>query len=173
MRVDESVFPLRSFSLDSCLLEPLNANHAPEIARCIVAMDPWLTLGYEADPMGRYLSREDPGLSRYAVRADGCTVGVLGVRYPWLLGPHLELIAIFAGHRSRGLGAELLGWLEQRGRFRHVWVTVSTFNERALRFYQRLGYHRVTVLKDLIRSGYDEILLRKAAVESLSPVEVD
>ena len=43
----------------------------------------------------------------------------------------------------------------------NVFISVSLFNKGARRLYRRLGYKRIGILKDLIRKGFDELLLRK------------
>jgi ribosomal protein S18 acetylase RimI-like enzyme len=40
-------------------------------------------------------------------------------------------------------------------------MCVSSFNDGALRLYQRLGYQKVGELPDYIVAGHSEILLRK------------
>jgi ribosomal protein S18 acetylase RimI-like enzyme len=42
-----------------------------------------------------------------------------------------------------------------------VFLCVSSFNERAQKLYQRLGYERVGELPDYVVKGYSEILMRK------------
>ena len=49
----------------------------------------------------------------------------------------------------------------------NVFLCVSAFNGGAQRFYRRLGYARVGVLKDFVVRGQDEILLRKTIAPSL------
>ena len=43
----------------------------------------------------------------------------------------------------------------------NVFLCVSSFNKKAKRFYERLGYKRVGILKDFLIKGADEYLLRK------------
>ena len=43
----------------------------------------------------------------------------------------------------------------------NVFICVSSFNPNARRLYERLGFEPVGVLRNLIVSGHDEILLRK------------
>ena len=55
-------------------------------------------------------------------------------------------------------------WFEQTGRglgARNLWVCASSFNDGALRFYQRHGFRPAATLPGLVADGYDEILLRK------------
>jgi ribosomal protein S18 acetylase RimI-like enzyme len=95
---------------------------------------------------------------------EGKEAGVVSVRDPWLKGPYLELLALLPPFQNRGLGATLIGWLEGEAvanGVRNLWVCASSFNVRALRFYERHGFARASVLPGLVAEGYDEILLRK------------
>lgn len=113
--------------------------------------------------MGAYLARRDPGLTRRAVVAGGEVVGAACVRYPWLRGPYLELLAVLPAHQGRGLGTEILAWMEGEalGRCGNAWVAVSAPNEGARRFYARRGYRELAELDGLVREGETELLLRK------------
>ena len=144
-------------------IEPLESHEVPELATALAALDPWNTLGYSPAALTRYLTRPDPALHRYALRARDTTAGVLSVRHPWLLGPYLELLAILPAHQDQGLGRKALRWIEEHPEWhpKNVWVTVSDFNERARAFYRRAGYCEVAALPGLVSPGRAEILLRK------------
>ena len=62
-----------------------------------------------------------------------------------------------------GIGAAVLDWMarEVAGRANSLWVCTSTFNTRALHFYERYGFVRVGNLDGLVAPGFTEILLRK------------
>jgi len=57
----------------------------------------------------------------------------------------------------------LIRWAERRiaRDSPNVFICVSSFNLNACRLYERLGFEPVGVLRNLIVSGHDEILLRK------------
>ena len=86
------------------------------------------------------------------------------MRHPWLKGPYLELLALLPEAQSQGIGSSIMAWFETAGlqhRARNLWVCASSFNGRALRFYERHGFARAATLPDLVAEGYDEILSRK------------
>lgn len=65
---------------------------------------------------------------------------------------HLNLLAVRPGYRQRGLGRALVAWLEACARTAGLFdvrVELRATNERALRFYGRLGYVEVGM-----RRGY-------------------
>ncbi len=147
--------------LHGCSLQPLTADMAKPTARQLSRLDPWLTLGYRAESLAYYLQRPDVSLHKFLVSASGQNVGVVCCRYPWLFGPFLELLAVYPQFQGQGFGREILKWLENQEAFTNVWTTVSAFNLRALKFYTKIGFEEVGMLADLVRAGFDEILLRK------------
>ncbi len=156
-----TVFDAREHLLSSCSLRPLTADTALVVANQLARLDPWLTLGYRPESLAHYLQRSDVSLHKFLVSASGQNAGVVCCRYPWLFGPFLELLAIYPQFQGRGFGREILDWLENHKPLANVWTTVSAFNLRALNFYTKFGFKEVGLLADLVRAGFDEILLRK------------
>jgi GNAT superfamily N-acetyltransferase len=123
---------------------------------------------YSADALARFLAAPDGGVSRYLVTVGGEQAGAVSVRFPWLKGPYLELLALLPPFHGRGIGSALLGWFENEGvrlGARNLWVCASSFNSNGLRFYRRHGYQPAATLTGLVADGYDEILLRKFPLE--------
>jgi GNAT superfamily N-acetyltransferase len=121
-------------------------------------------MDYPADAMVRFLAMTSDGGSRYLIEIDGAEAGAVAVRHPWLKGPYLELLAVLPSFQRRGIGAGVMSWFEQAGRglgARNLWVCASSFNDGALRFYQRHGFRPAARLPGLVAESYDEILLRK------------
>jgi ribosomal protein S18 acetylase RimI-like enzyme len=77
---------------------------------------------------------------------------------------YINTVCVAAHVRGQGVGSRLMAFAEERI-FRetpNVFLCVSSFNDRARALYERLGYEHVGVLRDYIRRGYDEILMRKS-----------
>ena len=147
--------------LGQCRLEPLNSAEAEIVAVRLPEMDPWLRLGYHIEALRRYLTRESPSLTRWAITRDGAVTGVVAVRFPWLRGPYLELLAVLPEAQGGGLGAAVLGWLQgEAAPEGNLWVMVSAFNEGARRFYRRHGFVEIARVPDLVCPGHDEVLMR-------------
>ena len=127
----------------------------------LCSMDPWLTLGYTMEAFELYLLRADPALARHVVMISGQLAGVLTLRNPWLFGPLVELLALLDGFRGQGTGSAILQWVGKRYDSSNLWVTVSSFNSRAKKFYERAGFEKAAVLEGLIKPGWNEVLLRK------------
>jgi len=115
-------------------------------------------MGYSAEVMTRFLAARDDGARRYVIDVDGAPAGAVSIRYPWLLGPYVELLAILPASQGRGLGAAVLDWLAQeasRLEARNLWVCASRGNASALRFYQRHGFEETAALPDLVADGFE------------------
>jgi len=89
-------------------LLPIRPQSVREISGMLCSMDPWLTMNYRPQALEFYLLRADPALSRYSVMVSENLAGVLSVRYPWLFGPFIELVALFDGFRGKGIGGRIL-----------------------------------------------------------------
>jgi GNAT superfamily N-acetyltransferase len=142
-------------------LLPLQPQSVGEISRTLCSMDPWLSMQYRPEALEFYLLRADPALSRYIVRVSENLAGVLALRYPWLFGPFIELMALFDGFRGKGIGGLLIDWVCLQYKETNVWVTASAGNAGAQRFYGSKGFERTATFEDLIKPGWNEILLRK------------
>ena len=151
------------YQLPSCSLASLTENEAESLSNQLAAMVPWLTLGYSAEGLLWYLLRPDPALFRFVIFVGPTAKGLVCVRYPWLRGPSLELLAVLDDHQRRGLGREIISWMQAQcpKAAPNIWTLTSSFNAGARSFYRSLGFSEMVSLPDLISSGFDEILLRK------------
>jgi GNAT superfamily N-acetyltransferase len=159
-----SPFSAPRIDLPRARLVPLAPAICVGLAQAIVAIPPWSVMNYPADAMAIFLASSGDGAHRYLVEAEGEQAGAVSIRFPWLKGPYLELLALVPPFQSQGIGASILAWFEAEGlgaEARNLWVCASGFNERALRFYQRHGFSQAATLPGLVADGYTEILLRK------------
>lgn len=142
-------------------LSPLRPEYVAAMSVILCSMDPWLTLEYTPEAFEFYLLHPDPALTRHAVMISGQVCGVLSVRFPWLFGPFIELMAIFDGFRGKGIGRRIIDGVIERHKSTNLWATVSSFNLRAQKFYSAAGFEKTAALDGLIKPGWKEILLRK------------
>lgn len=163
MSENKAPFGQKASILEGCTLRALRKEDAEPAGEVLSAMDPWLTLGYSSQGLTGYLLRQDPALSRYIVEVGERAAGIVCIRYPWLLGPYIELLALYAPCRGMGLGRAILDWIESQAgpASKNIWALVSSFNESAVKFYGKSGFFQIAPLEDLVRPGYSEILLRK------------
>lgn len=152
---------------DSILIQALADSDLPRCAEIMSAQDPWKTLDIDVD---RCLSAVGGAhLKRYGLYVDGQVLG-LAVVHPtgFASSPYLSVLAVDAAHTGHGFGSLLLAHVEGevfRER-RNLFVCVSSFNDRAQRFYLSRGYAQIGTISDYLKPGYDELILRKVRRET-------
>ncbi len=78
---------------------------------------------------------------------------------------HLALLAVHPAHRHQGLGARLVGWLEQCACIAgstHVRLEARADNRSAIAFYQRLGYSQYGRVAGYYEGAVDAVRLEKS-----------
>lgn len=134
------------------------------LAAEFAAMEPWLRYSTNCAVLRDFMTRHEPGVLKGVLRQDGRTAGFGVVRIDWLRGPYVQFLGVLSEFQGGGIGGRFLVWLENeaaREGHRHVWIMVSVFNDRARAFYQRQGYTEIASIPDIIKDGFEEILLRK------------
>jgi ribosomal protein S18 acetylase RimI-like enzyme len=144
---------------------------SPVLARAqaawIVGMEPWVSLGYRAQLLGRWLARGARARGVWVARgARSRTVdGIIVVEMPFLLGGFIALLAVRPEAAGRGIGRALVAEARRQvftvANKRWLYVSADSGNRGALAFYRKLGFSRVGRLPDLIRAGNTEVLLRQ------------
>jgi ribosomal protein S18 acetylase RimI-like enzyme len=143
-------------------IRPVADDREAHAAATIMATsEPWITLGRSFDKSLATL--HDTELERYVAIDENEVIGfvLLSMRGPFT--GYIKSVAVRDDWRSRGLGARLIRFAEERifSDAPNVFICVSSFNHRARAFYERLGYEVVGSLRDFVVRGHDEILLRK------------
>ncbi len=160
--MDAEPFTAPSYDIEAAELVPVEPETAEALGNAIAAIDPWLTLDFAAQDLARYLAREERGTRKLAIVTPDGVAGAVGLRYPFLRGAYLELLAVLPGFQGRGLGRAVVDWMAaESGRAGNLWTCVSAFNSRAMGFYEKQGFRRVGALPDLLREGFTEIFLRR------------
>jgi len=149
-----------------------DTDEAETCARMMADSEPFITLqrGYEASL--RLVS--DPSREVYLALVESEIVGfVVLVMHGAFIG-YVQSICVAPEWRNRGIGSapewrnrgigsRLMSFAEKRifAETPNAFLCVSSFNEGARRFYERLGYEVVGELKNYLISGHSEILMRK------------
>ncbi len=156
-------FPTRAETLSTGALRPIAEGEASFLAAACAAIDPWRRLGFRPSALARYFDGSDPGLHRFALTLEGHVAGVLAVRWPWLRGPSIELLAVLPEFHRMGLGAAAVDWTAARAATaaKNLWTTVSDFNVGARLFWRRQGFAEIAPLPDLLAAGRAEMLMRR------------
>jgi diamine N-acetyltransferase len=164
MNKPQSAFSQSTERLGGCQLSILMTDQqAQAVAEMLAVSEPWVSLKFSAASLASYLSRDDAALRRYVIFVDDDLAGVICVRHPWLRGPYIELLGVSPNHRGKGIGKQVLAWVETEARreSKNLWVLTSSFNQPAQKFYQSLGFHPIGPIQGLVSPEHDEILLRK------------
>jgi ribosomal protein S18 acetylase RimI-like enzyme len=145
-------------------IAPATTRDVEWCARLMAASEPWITLRRDLPGCLEALAR--PGTELFVAHDDDRPLGfVLVAPYGLAASPYLASIAVASDARGRGVGSELLRFTERHFADRgHLFLLVSSFNDRARALYERHGYAPVGELKDFIVSGASEILLHKRLV---------
>lgn len=135
-------------------------------AEWIVAMEPWLSMGFRAAPLGRWLSRRARASCVLAAVHKRAILGIVVFQPDFLLGTFIALLAVRPQAAGQGVGRALVARVK-RDTFAHCrWLYVSSDSKNlaAARFYRKLGFERVARLPGLICDDRIEILWRKQRI---------
>ncbi|MBS1525238.1 MAG: GNAT family N-acetyltransferase [Bacteroidetes bacterium] len=123
--------------------------------------DPWITLGMDVDDCAKAF--EGSFREVFVLRKGTAIAGFVIIQPQGTFKGYIQTIAVAGGYRGKGLGTRMLHFCEDRilKYSPNIFICVSSFNEGALRLYQSFGFERVGELKDFIKPGFTEILLRK------------
>ena len=143
-------------------IRPLrDAGEARYCAGFMVSSDPWITLGITLDRLLERLT--DPTREIHVATVGEEINGVLILFLDGVLKGYIQTIAVHPNWQSRGVGARLMEFAEERifNLSPNVFLLVSSFNTEAQKFYKRLGYQCVGELANFVIQGHSEILMRK------------
>ena len=130
-------------------------------AEMMAGSEPWITLGISMDHIMNTLN--DPLHEVYAAYLKDELVGTIVIRTKGAFSGYLKSIAVKPDWRGKKLGEQMMEFIENVifPTEKNLFLCVSSFNVVAQRFYTRLGYEQIGVLKDYLVEGHDEILMRK------------
>ena len=134
---------------------------AQECARLMASSEPWVTIGRTYDDSLEILSDASREV-HVAVHRD-VLIGFIILNMNGAFVGYIQTVCVAPEWRGKSVGSMLLEFAEHRilSETPNVFMCVSSFNKRAQRLYERLGYEIVGELKDYIVVGHSEILLRK------------
>ncbi|MBS1577805.1 MAG: GNAT family N-acetyltransferase [Bacteroidetes bacterium] len=141
--------------------------HFREGARMMAATDPWITLGMDYEnclPAFEGICKEV-----YILEKRKEMTGFIVLQVCGSFNGYIQTLCIKEAYRGNGLGKQLLQFAEERifQSSPNVFICVSVFNEPAKKLYYKSGFQEVGVLKDFIKNGVDELLLRKTIGQRL------
>jgi ribosomal protein S18 acetylase RimI-like enzyme len=128
----------------------------------LATSEPWITLGISQEQCRK--NCYNPDFLVYIACSDRSPSGVIIIDPLGVAGsPYVKSVAVLSELRGQGIGASLISFAEDlfRGKARYIFLCVSSFNHRARKFYENLGYQISGEFKDYIIDGASEILMYK------------
>jgi [ribosomal protein S18]-alanine N-acetyltransferase len=146
-------------------IRPMQPGDYEAVVQLLAESDPWKTLGYTVEDWGRIFCPIPQGRDSLVSVVDGSVAAVAIVRQKFLLGDYLELLGVADRARGKGIGKELLVYIESQvfARTKNLFACVSDFNSGARAFYKKQGYQEIGPMPNFLIPGSAEILLRKTA----------
>ncbi len=148
-------------------MEQISISEATDLERdwCAELMahsDPWITLGRGLESCRA--SCHHPEYKLFVAHSHEQPCGfVLTHPRGVASSPYIASIATAKEFRGRGVGAQLLQFVEDyfREKSRHIFLCVSSFNHLARKLYERSGYTIVGEFEDYVIDGASEFLMHK------------
>ena len=130
-------------------------------AEIMASSKPWTTLGITQDQV--LITLNDTLNEVFGAYIKDEMVGTIIIQTKGAFSGYLKSIAVKAGWRDKHLGKFMMEFVENQllSKSPNVFLCVSSFNMNAQKFYLKLGYEIIGVLKNYVVEGHDEILMRK------------
>jgi ribosomal protein S18 acetylase RimI-like enzyme len=145
--------------------------HAGQAARFMAVSDPWKSYGFDSEMILDFLENSRrAGMARVVVKDPPDSksplpgqqaIGVVCLQPAFLGGRIVEVLAVDAPWRGRGLGRAIIDALcrEMPVHMRDLFLLASVNNPKALEFYRHLGFRDVGDLPGLIQPDKSERLV--------------
>ncbi len=123
--------------------------------------DPWIKLGMDTTQCLK--SFEGTFREVYLLKNESEILGFVIMQPKGTFKGYIQTVAVHENYRGEGYGTLLLQFCEKHIlRYSpNIFICVSSFNQKALQLYIKFGFELVGELKDFIKKGFTELLLRK------------
>jgi [ribosomal protein S18]-alanine N-acetyltransferase len=130
-------------------------------ANMMSATEPWSRYGMDYNKCLKAFEGDFKEI--YVLEMENRVVGFVILQISGTFKGYIQSICVSEPYRGRGVGKMLLGFCEKRilKISPNLFICVSSFNKGAIKLYYEFGFILVGELKDLIKEGFTEILLRK------------
>lgn len=139
-------------------------NDPEEFGRCalmMVSSEPWIILGFDYNLCLNAFN--GPCKEIYVLENEDEIAGFVILQICGTFSGYIQTICIDERHRGKGFGKKLLLFSEERIHkiSPNIFICVSSFNKGAIKLYYEFGFKLVGELKDFVKEGFDELLMRK------------
>ena len=147
--------------MDIIIKHTKEPEHLTWCASLMASQEPWISL--QRNYAASLALLQDPLSEVYLALWGDVSAGFIMLKTQGSFTGYIQTIVIEEAFRGKGIGTALIRFAEEKiaAVSPNVFICVSAFNTRAHRLYLSLGYEEVGLLKNYVRQGYDEILLRK------------
>ncbi|HWZ03993.1 MAG TPA: GNAT family N-acetyltransferase [Mucilaginibacter sp.] len=130
-------------------------------AEIMAAADPWITLGIGYDDCLKAFGGSFREV--FVMKNEAEIMGFVIMQPQGTFKGYIQTLAIDKNYRGKGYGTQLLQFCEDRilKYSPNIFICVSSFNQGAIQLYTKFGFDLIGKLKDFIKPGFDELLLRK------------
>jgi ribosomal-protein-alanine N-acetyltransferase len=132
-------------------------------ARLMAASEPWIILQTSEKQCLKVCLH--PEHLVFIAHDNGQAAAMIVLHPRGLAGsPYIKSICVSESFRGKGVGARMIRFAETlfRPDSKHIFLCVSSFNNRAMAFYKSLGYNKVGEFQDYIIKGASEQLFHKS-----------
>jgi [ribosomal protein S18]-alanine N-acetyltransferase len=130
-------------------------------ARMMVETDPWITLDIDYDQCLKAF--EGPFKEVFVLKLKAEPLGFVIMQTQGTFKGYIQTLCISRDHRGTGYGTRLLMFCQNQilQYSPNIFICVSSFNKGAIRLYTKFGFELVGELKDFVKLGFNELLMRK------------
>jgi ribosomal protein S18 acetylase RimI-like enzyme len=135
--------------------------HFDICAGMMAAQDPWQALGMDWENCRTAF--EGSFREVHILTLDSAILAFVIIQPYGTFRGYIQTLCVHPDFQRKGLGKILLGYCETEiGRYSpNIFICVTEFNTGAHELYRKSGFEPVGELKNFLRSGVSEILLRK------------
>jgi len=135
-----------------------------DFAACAAIMyktDPWITLGMDYE--GCLKAFDGAYKETFVLKKDSDIAGFVILQTQGSFKGYIQTLAVNEASRGMGYGTLILKFCEERilQYSPNIFICVSSFNEGAIHLYKKFGFELVGELKNFVKEGFTELLLRK------------
>ena len=138
-----------------------DAAHFDTCASMMAVQDPWLSLGMDFERCRQAFE----GIFRevYILSAGDEIRGFVIIQPYGTFRGYIQTLCVHPGFQGMGYGRRLLDFSEREiSRYSpNVFICVTETNQRAKEIYLKSGFEMVGELKNFLKAGVSELLLRK------------